>query len=81
VEHESVNAKCPYYLENNSKVQRQMHQIRCEGVSNGNNISLVFVSDLKRDDYKEAYCNNLYNCRNCLIHSMLNRKYGVEDEI
>jgi hypothetical protein len=81
MEHDSVNVKCPYYLGNNNRRQCQKYQIRCEGVSKGNNISLVFGSDLKRQSYKDTYCNSLYNCKNCLIHNMLDRKYGVNGEI
>lgn len=81
MEHDSVNAKCPYYLGNNNKKQCQKHQIRCEGVSKGNCIGLVFGADYERQRYQEAYCNDLYNCHKCLIHNMLDRKYGVGNGI
>lgn len=79
MEHGSVDVKCPYYLGNNTKYQRQVCQIRCEGVSSGNCISLTFGSENVRLAYANTYCNSLNNCRNCLIHKMLNRKYGVDD--
>lgn len=72
---------CPYYLGLNNEAQRSKQQIRCEGVSKGNSISLVFGSETERKAYKKAYCYNVHHCRKCLIHQMLNRKYGVDDEI
>lgn len=80
MEYDSANVKCPYYLGNNTKYQCQKVQIRCEGVSKGNSISLEFVSDQVRQTYKENFCYSLLNCNKCLIHKMLNRKYGVNDE-
>ena len=77
MEYDSANAKWPYYLGNNSKKQCQRHQIRCEGVSKGNNISLVFGTDHARQLYKETYCYSITNCKRCMIHDMLDRKYGV----
>ena len=72
---------CPYYLGNHSETQRKKQQIRCEGVSEGNAISLVFGSEKDRKAYKKIYCASIHNCRRCQIHQMLNRKYGVTDEI
>lgn len=72
---------CPYYLGIHSEAQRQKQQIRCEGVSKENAISLVFGSEKDRKDYKRAFCYSIKECRKCLIHQMLNRKYGVDDEI
>ena len=72
---------CPYYLGINNEEQRKKQQIRCEGVSKGNAISLVFCSDTERKAYKRAFCYSIHKCRSCLIHQMLNRKYGVDDEM
>jgi hypothetical protein len=73
--------ECPYYLSNYSEAQRKKGQIRCEGVSKGNTISLVFGSEALRKEYKRKFCYSLQNCRKCLIHQMLNGKYGVDYEI
>ena len=72
---------CPYYLGLNNEEQRKKGQIRCEGVSKGNSISLVFGSEKERRNYKRAFCYSIHQCRKCLIHQMLNRKYGVDDDI
>jgi hypothetical protein len=71
---------CPYYLGLYSEEQRKRCQIRCEGVSKGNTISLVFGDENVRKAYKKAYCYSINMCKECLIHQMLNRKYGVEDD-
>lgn len=80
-ERSDMYASCPYYLGIYSEKQRKKGQIRCEGVSKGNSISLVFGSDTKRKDYKQRYCYSVLGCRDCLIHKMLNGKYGVDDGI
>lgn len=72
---------CPYYLGINSEAQRKKGQIRCEGVSKGNTISLLFGSESDRKAYKRAYCYSIQRCHNCLIHKMLNIKYGVSDDV
>lgn len=71
---------CPYYLV--IKEEHRKHRlIRCEGVSKGNSISLVFGTEKDRQEYKRDFCYSVHDCRNCLIHQMLNRKYGVDDDI
>ena len=72
---------CPYYISNYSEDQRKKQQIRCEGVSEGNVISLTFGMERDRKAYKKEYCYSIHHCRKCLIHQLLNRKYGVNDEI
>lgn len=73
---------CPYSLGVNTEQQRKQGAIiRCEGVTKGNDITLVFDSKEKRKAYKRDYCYSIENCRKCLIHQALNRKYGVNDEI
>ena len=61
--------------------QRKTPTIRCEGVSNGNSIRLVFGDEKVRIKYKKTFCYSVHGCRQCLIHQMLNRKYGVSDDI
>lgn len=67
---------CPYYL-----VVKQEHIsnhiIRCEGVSEGNTISLVFATENKRKEHKHTYCYSVVGCKRCPIHHMLDSKYGV----
>ena len=72
---------CPYYLGIHSENQRKKVQLRCEGVSKGNSISLMFCSEQERKAYKRTFCYDIHGCRKCLIHQMLNRKYGVDDDI
>ena len=72
---------CPYYLGLNNMEQRKRPTIRCEGVSKGNSIRLVFGDEKVRIKYKHKYCYSIHGCRDCLIHQMLNRKYGVDDDI
>lgn len=73
---------CPYSLGVNTEQQRSQGAIiRCEGVSKGNVITLVFDSKEARKAHKRDFCYSIHNCRKCPIHQMLNRKYGVDDEI
>ena len=68
---------CPYYLVIKEE-HRRNRLLRCEGVSKGNTISLVFCDEKKRSEYKRRYCYSLEGCRRCLIHQTLDRKYGVD---
>ncbi len=68
---------CPYYLGLNNKRQREINHIRCEGVSQGNTISLVFASTKSKADHKRTYCCSIYGMKVCPIHKMLDGKYGV----
>ena len=73
---------CPYSLGINTEQQRRQGAIiRCEGVSKGNAITIVFDSKDQRRAYKRTFCYSINNCRKCLIHQTLNRKSGVGDEI
>jgi hypothetical protein len=73
---------CPYFLGVNTEPQRKQGAIiRCEGVSKGNVITLTFDSENERKGYKRAFCYSIKLCRTCLIHQMLNRKYGVDNDI
>lgn len=71
---------CPYYLVIKEDHRKRMI-IRCEGVSKGNTINLVFADEQKRARHKQAFCYSIKGCRECPIHQMLNRKYGVDDDI
>ena len=73
---DGVYAKCPYFKENSSKEQRQLGNIRCEGVSDDNNIHLVFGSSKKKREYKVKYCFDLEGCKKCPIHKMIDAKYA-----
>lgn len=77
-EYDAKYIVCPYYLGIYNEEQRKKGQIRCEGVSKGNSISLVFGSENQRKEYKKTYCNSITQCQKCLIHQMLDRKYGVD---
>lgn len=67
---------CPFYLGLNNKRQREINHIRCEGVSNGNTLSLVFASTKSKVEHKRTYCCSIYGMKTCPIYNMLNRKYG-----
>ena len=71
---------CPYYLVIKEE-HRKQRIIRCEGVCKGNTISLVFADENVRRKYKQTFCYSIHGCKKCLIHKMLNGKYGVDDEI
>lgn len=78
---------CPYSLGVNTVYQAEAYRnerggiIRCEGVSKSNVITLIFDSKEALNAYKKAFCYEVHRCRKCLIHQMLNRKYGVDDDI
>jgi hypothetical protein len=73
-------AKCPYYIENNCTYQLHRKMIRCEGVNKDSICGLMFRSAQKEQKYREAHCYNIVGCKRCLIHKMLDEKWGVEDE-
>lgn len=70
----SKNVKCPFYHSQDSG------KIKCEGVSYGNTIHLVFQDNLARARYMIKYCNSIHDCQKCLIHKALCDKWGVNDE-
>lgn len=73
---------CPYSLGVNTEPQRKQGAIiRCEGVGRSNVITLEFDSYETRKAHKRDFCYSIHNYRKCPIHQMLNRKYGVDDEI
>ena len=67
---------CPYYLVVKEE-HRKNRAIRCEGVSDHSTISLVFDTEHARIEHKHTYCYSVQKCRECLIHQMLDSKYGV----
>ena len=79
-ERDQIYVACPYYLKIKDK-HLKSNIIRCEGVDKGNAINLVFGLEADRKQYKKTYCYHIKGCRKCLIHQMLNRKYGVDDDI
>lgn len=64
--------KCPYYRDHES------NKIRCEGLSNGNTIHLVYEDSKERKQYMKEHCESIKWCRTCPIHRLLDDKY--EDE-
>lgn len=61
--------QCPYYHNNDA------NKIVCEGLGEGNTIQLVYESQVKRKQYMKEVCNDIFACRDCLIHMMLDQKY------
>lgn len=73
---------CPYSLGVNTIYQSKAGAIiRCEGISKGNAIALVFDTQVDLKAHKKTFCYSVKRCRECPIHQMLNRKYGVNDDI
>ena len=66
---------CPYYRWSNP------NRICCEGVEESNSTNLIFGNTLHTGEYMEVYCCSLYGMKRCQIYNMLNRKYGVKDEV
>lgn len=66
---------CPYYKWANKG------KISCEGVDDESTIHLVYGDENDTYDYFNDYCCSAYGMHRCLIYRMLNRKYGVKDEI
>ena len=63
------DVKCPYYHNNDA------NRIVCEGLSDGNTINLVYVSQADRKKYMKDVCNSILGCRDCPIHMLLDQKY------
>lgn len=66
----SKYAVCPFYC------KHEPNRICCEGVSVGNNISLMFTDTKKMKEYTTAYCNDIHGYKNCAVCKMLLGKYG-----
>ena len=64
---------CPYYN------KHEINRICCEGTNEDNTISLVFGNSQQLKAYCVMYCNSMEGHRRCLLHRMLNRKYGIND--
>lgn len=54
------------------------HRIGCEGVAEGNTVSLVFGDPDKKALYRDTYCRCMEKYTSCRIYQMLARKY-VDD--
>lgn len=65
----SKYAKCPYYRRHDT------NRICCEGTSDDNTINIVFGSKQDLKEYERAYCNDIFGCRDCPLHKMLDKKY------
>lgn len=65
----SKYAVCPYYSKN------EPNRICCEGVSDENNVNLVFSDVNKLKEYSKTYCNDLRGYKECAVCKMLDQKY------
>jgi hypothetical protein len=63
-------AVCPFYRRTDA------NHIRCEGIENRSNITLVFEDPNQREAYLYRFCCNMNQYKRCLICETLNRKYG-----
>lgn len=61
--------ECPFFRKHDS------NRIVCEGLSKVNTLHLVFGSSTDKKLYMKDRCNDMYRCRQCPIHSLLQRKY------
>lgn len=66
--------KCPFYR------NHDQNRIVCEGLSEGNTLSLVFQSSREKSEYMKDVCYGLLTCRDCLIHIMLDTKYEGDSQ-
>lgn len=66
---------CPFYI------RSDQNRICCEGVDGNNTINLVYEDAKKRREYSNKFCRNTIGYKKCAICQMLNRKYGVNNEI
>lgn len=67
----SKYAVCPFYHRHDN------NRICCEGTDPSNTINIVFEDQKKLKQYESEFCNNINKHSNCLICSMLNKKYEV----
>ncbi len=61
---------CPYYRSNDE------NRIKCEGVEPGTSTHIVFGSVDAQRAYKKWFCNDVIRCSECLVHRMLDGKWG-----
>lgn len=61
---------CPYYKDNDE------FRVKCEGVEPGSSTHVVFGSKDSRHNYQKWFCEDVKRCRGCLIHKMLDGKWG-----
>ena len=67
---ESKYVVCPFYRRNDN------NRICCEGLEDRNTINLVFEDSKKQVAYRNEYCCDIDNYKNCKICAMLKKKYG-----
>lgn len=67
--HASKFVKCPFYHNNDS------NRIKCEGLSEGNTLHLVFENPIERARFMREHCNKIDACQSCLIHQVLSVKW------
>lgn len=70
----SKYVKCPFYRSNDN------NRIKCEGLSEGNAIHLVFQDPTDKGAYMRERCYSIVQCRRCEIHKVLNGKWEEDDE-
>ena len=67
--HGSKFVKCPFYKDHDN------NRVKCEGISKGNTIHLVFEDSNERINYMHSHCNNIFICQSCIIHKALYEKW------
>ena len=70
----SKNVKCPFYHKHDGG------KIKCEGLSDGNTIHLVFETQGQRAKWMREHCHGIQTCQTCMIHKMLYEKWEMDDE-
>lgn len=61
--------KCPFYKNHDS------NRIKCEGLSEGSSIHLVFEDSKERINHMRTRCNDIFLCGKCIIHQALYYKW------
>lgn len=67
--HGSKFVKCPFYHDHDN------NRIKCEGLSKGNTLHLVFESTEEMKSFMRDHCNSIRLCQGCLIHKTLFGKW------
>jgi hypothetical protein len=70
----SKYVECPFYRSNDN------NRIKCEGLSEGNAIHLVFQDSKDKTAYMRERCYSVEKCKQCVIHNVLYDKWEAEDE-
>ena len=64
---DDVEAKCPFFLSSGKR------KISCEGITDYCTTCLMFVSEKKRNQHREIFCDARF--QNCEIYRMLVEKH------